>query len=244
MHHDSDAAEDEDDENSVEDGLPVHTLRAEQGGPIAVAESGQKVLRGGKGQIGVWNVDTLSTHGPKGSQTIGKKISTEGSWRDEDDYIEDSAGSSTTATVKVSAPSGTSIDVACWNSSPANSNVMISSMDKMYSCYGIDLKSAGKVAMSFLSHGGHITGFSTSIANDPSAFLTSSRDGIARLYDVREPLPALSIDVGLQGEFCPCAVYAHIQGIPTLNPVQPKGEITEKLMFSATGSIYATVTGL
>lgn len=219
--HDSNAEDDDDDEehwqdeeDDVDAGLLVHTLRARQGGPIAVVDGGKKLLRGGKGEIAIWNVDGLPTHGPNGRKRIGKKISTEDTWRDEEDYIEDSAGSPATSTTKVTTPTGASLDITCWTSSPANPNVMISSMEKMYSCYGVDMASGGKVAMRYLGHGGHITGFSKSAIDDPLKFLTSARDGLARLYDVRVPLPVLSIDAGLQSEFCPSALYVHVQGIP------------------------------
>lgn len=57
--------------------LAAHTLDSgELNGPMAVLPDG-RFIRAGTGSIGVWNIDSLETHGPKGNKRIGKKITVE-----------------------------------------------------------------------------------------------------------------------------------------------------------------------
>lgn len=75
--------------------------------------------------------------------------------------------------------------------------------------------------MKYLGHSGRLTGFSISPEDDRRTVLTSARDGICRLYDVREPLPGLMIDMGLQMEHCPAALYVHAQGVSRTSSPSP-----------------------
>ena len=49
---------------------------------------------------------------------------------------------------------------------------------------------------------------------DPYGVVTSSEDGYARLWDIREPLPVLTLDVERHKAICHAAVYVHVDGLP------------------------------
>lgn len=58
------------------------------------------------------------------------------------------------------------------------------------------------------------TCYSTSESN-LNVFFTACNDGYARLYDLRHPLPALTLNAGKLGEFCNDALLCHPDGIPS-----------------------------
>lgn len=196
--------------------LPVHTLKAPGGGPIALLNDGAKFLKGGNGDISVWDVDALPTHGVNGKKRIGKKIRTDDTWRDEPDEIEASEGAHPSATISImkpatstSTPSSSSsndasIQPTSWITSPSSPATLISARTKSYGLISIDISSGseGKIDMTYVGHGGNVTAFSTSKEGDPRTFVTSASDGIVRLWDVRQPLPRLSLDVGDRSESC------------------------------------------
>ncbi|KAJ7315136.1 hypothetical protein DFH08DRAFT_972171 [Mycena albidolilacea] len=66
-----------------------------------------------------------------------------------------------------------------------------------------------------LGSGGEIKGISTSDA-DPTTFLVSADDGYARLYDVRLPLPVLSLAAGFSEKSCGAALSVHPDGVPMI----------------------------
>ena len=49
-------------------------------------------------------------------------------------------------------------------------------------------------------------------------FLTACGDGHARLYDVREPLPVLTIDGEYHEGPMDSALFVHIDGLPGASP--------------------------
>jgi len=94
-----------------------------------------------------------------------------------------------------------------------------------YHCRTVDLEAGGRTVMRHLDHGGHINGFSTSTGancpngpagGDPNVFMTAFTSGYARLYDVRQVLPVMTINstTSSDGQNCAAAVLAHPDGIP------------------------------
>lgn len=59
----------------------------------------------------------------------------------------------------------------------------------------------------------NINGFPTS-SEDANCFSTATSDGIIRLFDVRENLPRISIDVDAGNESISSALYVHVGGLP------------------------------
>ncbi|KAG8707489.1 hypothetical protein FRC09_001788 [Ceratobasidium sp. 395] len=81
---------------AYEEPHPTHTLASNRvHGPLAVLPNGT-VLRAGKGEVAVWNIHSLKTHGESGEQIIGKEDESirENTWRDDPEEIEASSGSS------------------------------------------------------------------------------------------------------------------------------------------------------
>ena len=194
--------------------LHTHTLSCTSGveGPIMVR--GSRIMQGGKGNIAYWDIETLKTHGPKGNKRIGKSISTEGSWRDEADEIETSAGSTADGTIALQdQPSFT---VHAWHPLPASTSQILCTSsvqsDHDYSLISVDLESGKRVGR-YLGHGGAISSISSDSACAPNTFLTACSDTYTRLYDCRLPLPALTFEAE-NGGFCRSAVYAHPNGLP------------------------------
>ena len=91
---------------------------------------------------------------------------------------------------------------------------MLVAPKESYSCLNMDLQVGYKIASRHLGHGGYVNGFSTSPA-DPKTSLTFCDDGIARLFDIRETLPCLSIDAGNRQESITSALYVHVDGLPS-----------------------------
>jgi len=200
--------------------LPTHTLDSECfHGPLVVLSS-RRVIRAGQGSAGVWNLDTLPTHGPKGKKRIGKKYNTEEMWRDDPESIEVSMGSSSDATITFSDPT---LAPGQWHAHPSTAGVMLCASDARatnnYSCLTLDLENGGQTVSRYLGHGGTIQGFSTSAA-DQNVFATACSDGYARLYDIRHALPVMTFDAGKKSQMCPAALIVHPDGIPSACGVQ------------------------
>lgn len=208
--------------NYQEGCLPVHTLRSEgySGALTVLSGSGGRAVRAGQGRAAVWALDSLPTHGSKGKKIIGGKLSRENmdSWRDEDAEIELSKGSAPTGVVafedKTFAP-------VVWAEHPNAAGVMIGgsnprakSTDCDYRCLAVDLDHGGKTTTRYLGHGGQVVNVHTS-AEDKNTFVTACSDGFVRLYDVRHPLPVLTVDVGGQESGCGDAILIHPDGIPS-----------------------------
>lgn len=197
-------------------GENVHTMNSKKyDGPIAVL-SGGRIVRAGKGGAAIWSLDTLETH--QGGRRVGcGEFEAEDSWRD--DYggeIERSTGSAPSTTVKFTQ---TGLTPAGWHLHTPSGHLLCaenSHRSDKYGCYALDLEAGGKTASRFLGHGGNVTAFSTS-TGDANVFLTACADGYARLYDVRHPLPAMTIDSGKSSEFCEAVTLVHPDGIPSMS---------------------------
>ncbi|KAG8724865.1 hypothetical protein FRC12_001084 [Ceratobasidium sp. 428] len=191
---------------------PTHTLNCGRTkGPIAVLPNGT-VIRAGKGQILVWDIDSLETHGEDGKGVVGKLQ--EDLWettdRDDPENLETSTGS--TATSRIKFAGHPDLTLAGWDLLPQTPATMLCHPDN-HECFTIDLEHGGAVNTYYLGHGGRVNDFSLS-EGDPQVFLTACSDGFARLFDRRAPLPALTFDVFDHGDFYAIAL-AHPDGIPS-----------------------------
>jgi WD40 repeat protein len=169
-----------------------------------------RLLRSSKGSLSVWNLDTLENHVGNGKALIGGKFDPSDSWRDDPENIERSIGSAPDASV-------TFQDVTLfpdrWHYHPSNAGAMLSTSQPRdppfaYYCVSLDIETIRR----YLGHGDSIESFSTSAA-DQNGFVTGAHDGYARLYDVRHPLPVLTLDVGYQHEICSSVLITHPDGI-------------------------------
>jgi WD40 repeat protein len=191
--------------------LRRHTLRSRNSGPIALVENGSRILRAGMSGIETWNVDSLCTHGSTGKRRIGpgKLELPEFTWHDECDMedLEFSTGQMPDSTV-----TNITHDPRIWSPFHNTQSMLVAPVDS-YSCLSVDLAAGYAVTNRYLGHGGNVHCFSTSPA-DANSFLTACSDGIIRLFDVRENLPRLSIDVGAGNESISSALYVHVDGLP------------------------------
>lgn len=193
--------------------VPMHTLSSNDGGKGPLTVVNGRLLRSSKGSLSVWNIDTLETHVGNGEAVIGGKFDPSDSWRDDPENIERSIGSAPDASV-------TFQDVTLypdrWHCHPSNAGAMLCTSQARdppfaYYCVSLDIET-GKTIGRYLGHGDSIESFSTSAA-DQNVFVTGAHDGYARLYDVRHPLPVLTLDVGYQREICSSALITHPDGI-------------------------------
>lgn len=204
--------------------LPVHTIESSKfAGPMALL-SGQ-LLRAGKGCIAAWDLDTLQTHGTSGGDIVGARLDDDDmdTWREDTENIEPSTGTPTVShTIKLE---GSSIsngreglpNISTWHQHPSNANIMLCGMDADESntyCHAYDLQAGGKIANRFIGHGAAIDGFSSSRDADPNVFLTWCYDSLARLYDVRQPLPVMTIQGDKLGGEITSAAFACPDSIP------------------------------
>ncbi|KAF8755580.1 WD40 repeats protein [Rhizoctonia solani] len=196
--------------------LPVHTLDTESCRGPMMGPNGS-VVRAGKGNASVYNIESLPTHGEDGDEIVGEEIDLDDfdTMRDDPEEIEPSSGSAPTSHIQfVDHPE---FKPNTWQpliSSP--STVICAEYAReggQYSCIGIDLET-GKTAMHYLGHGADISAFSVS-KTDPQLFLSACNDGFARLYDTRRPLPVVTFDACGQNEFCEAAAFAHPESIPS-----------------------------
>jgi WD40 repeat protein len=199
---------------------PTHTMdTGEYEGPLAVL-SGGRLIRAGQGAVGVWNLDGLPTHGDKGKTRLGGVFNSEDSWRDDSESIEPSSGSPADTVIKLE---DTSMYPGVWAAHPSKKGAMMCAADPKktngYSTVAVDLEGGGKSMGRYIGHGAELSAggitVSASPEGDKNVFLTSCMDGLARLYDVRHPLPVLSMDCGRRSEGCPTAVLMHPDGIPS-----------------------------
>lgn len=190
--------------------LPKHTLKSKNAGPVALVQNGSRILRAGKTDMDVWTVDSLPDHGPDGDELIGDGgILVDYSLRDDIDEIEPSTGTKPELTVTFV---DSTIQPSIWSTFHDTQKLLVAPRDS-YSCFSVDIETGCKITGRHIGHGGQVNGFSTSPA-DSNSFLTSCDDGIVRLFDIRGPLPNLSIDAGAQGEVIPSALYVHVDGLP------------------------------
>ncbi|KAJ7433995.1 hypothetical protein FB451DRAFT_1380096 [Mycena latifolia] len=185
--------------------LPTYTLKTDQhDGPLHVIAPG-RLLRAGKGFVGVWNLDGLATHGPKGTARIGRKFSTSDTWRDDDEVIEASSGIGPTSIITLADPA---VAPTRWHAHPSAPSTMLRGSDAAktmdYSCVSVDLEHGGKTVARYLGHGGDTRAF--------RLVLRTPIDGHARIYDHRTALAALSLRAGLGEDDCMAAVLVHPDG--------------------------------
>lgn len=203
-----------------EGALPVHTIDSDDHqGPLALLDNGNKLVRAGSGSMAVWNLDELPTHGDDGKGVIGGEISLEDTWRDDPEDIETSEG--VPATMKVDFEEQ-GLTPSVWFPHPGGAaGKMISSLDRSKgssSLVALDLEHGGKVMSRYIGHSGGVLHISTSVG-DPNMFVTDCDDGLARLWDIREPFPVLTFDVEYLNEArCGGVALAHPDGIPSMWP--------------------------
>jgi WD40 repeat protein len=172
-----------------------------------------RLLRSSKGSLSVWNLDTLENHVGNGKALIGGKFDPSDSWRDDPENIERSIGSAPDASVTFQ---DVTLSPDRWHYHPSNAGAMLCTSQPRdppfaYYCVSLDIET-GKTIGRYLGHGDSIESFSTSAA-DQNGFVTGAHDGYARLYDVRHPLPVLTLDVGYQHEICSSVLITHPDGI-------------------------------
>lgn len=195
--------------------FPTHTLDSGgSSGPIAILPNGT-LIRASTGGADVWTLDSLPTHGSKGRKIIGQKMDDYDldTWRDDSEDIELSTG--TPSSSRINFVDQLTLSPSVWQpliESP--STVLCGDSGGRYGCTSVDMEHGGKTVARYIGHGGYPTDFSVS-AGDPRVFLTACNDGFARLYDVRQALPASTFDACGEAAFCEAAVLAHLDGIPS-----------------------------
>ncbi|KAI8980059.1 quinon protein alcohol dehydrogenase-like superfamily [Trametes punicea] len=197
----------------------THTLDSERmyNGPIAVLPSGQ-FIRAGKGKAAIWDISQLGTHQDHPEVLIGgHQLNTDNSWREEGcTTIEMSSGSKPhTVIAFADDPCYTP---ATWHLHPRTGHLLCgdrAATSGGYACVALDLEHGGRRAARYLGHGGDVVRIATSAGN-PNLFVTAASDGYARLFDVRRPLPVLTVETSIQHEACVDVVLVYHDGIPTL----------------------------
>lgn len=193
--------------------LPKHTLKTRQEGPLMLLEGGSKLLRAGRTGIDGWNVDSLPDHGPDGDERIGEGDFDTDDFRREDwRDVELSTGTEAHSVIRLAREA---LEINSWTTVP-NGQVLVG-LKERYSCWATDLECGLKPVTRYLGHGAYMTGFSTS-QEDPNCFLTTCKDGVARLYDVREPLPRIAFNCGRSKEILRSALYILVEGLPGTLP--------------------------
>ncbi|GBE88277.1 predicted protein [Sparassis crispa] len=196
-------------------GKLVHTLRSDShSGPIAVLPNG-RIVRAGKGSALVWDIDKLQRHAD--GKRVGKgKLNIDDVGRDNDnDEVERSTGSKPHAKIQFAEESYVP---SVWHLHQPTGHMLCGESgrkDDTYGCVALDLEHGGKPVSRYLGHGGDVEDFSTS-EGDANLFATAADDGYARLFDMRRPLPVLTLDSGKQSEFCSSVAFVHPDGVPTV----------------------------
>ncbi|CUA74739.1 Myosin heavy chain kinase B [Rhizoctonia solani] len=222
--------------------FPVHTLNTKpSGGPMTVLPNGS-LVRAGKGGASVFDLQTLPTHGPDGDKIIGKSINFR-TMRDDPYDVERSSGSIPTSHIKfLDQPN---LKPHLWQpllTAPSTVVCVENAREAgKYSCIGIDLE-AEKSTSYYLGHGAVVSDFSVS-AGDPGLFLTACNDGLARLFDVRSPLPVVTFDACGHGEFCEAAALAHPNSVPIVFTGACKAEQIKVWDVRARACVYELATG-
>ncbi|CAE6469282.1 unnamed protein product [Rhizoctonia solani] len=221
---------------------PIHTLKSDDArGPMTVLPNGS-LVRAGKGGASVWDLKVLPTHGPHGSALIGDRIQEFDSWREEEE-IERSSGSLPASRIKFF--DHTNFEPNLWQPLTLTPSTVICAAKARkwgsYSCIVIDLET-GKTASRYLGHGDEATVLSVS-PSEPQLFLTACADGFARLFDLRRPLPVITLDACNQRESCESAALAMPDGIPTVFTGTTKSEHIRLWDIRARACVYELSTG-
>ncbi|KAL7278988.1 hypothetical protein ACG7TL_006820 [Trametes sanguinea] len=197
----------------------IHTMDSERAydGPLAVLPGG-RVVRVGKGKAALWNTSELETHQDHpGSLIGGSSVNTDNSWREPGcPSIEMSSGSKPRAVIAF--PDDPTYAPTTWHLHSPTGHMLCGERAVLgagHSCIALDLEHGGRRAARYLGHGGDVVRITTSPA-DPHLFATAASDGYARMFDVRRPLPVLTVETSIQHEGCADVVLVHPDGIPTL----------------------------
>ncbi|KAG9082198.1 hypothetical protein FRC06_005172 [Ceratobasidium sp. 370] len=183
----------------------------------------------------------LALNAMDGEEVIGEDDDDmlENTWRDDPEEIETSSGSP--ATTRVKFADQPDLSLTRWRPLVHAPSTMLCHSDP-YDCFTIDLEHEGRVTSRYLGHGGKIADLSVS-GGDPQVFLTACSDGYARLFDLRTPLPVLTLDACQQSEYCDAAVLAHPDGIPTVFTGTGRAEQIKMWDVRARTTVYELATG-
>ena len=197
----------------------LHTFKSNHfTGPLALLDGGARIMRSGEKGLAFWNVDTAETLQTTRKRYLGGKLPDsyiDNSWRDFDDIpdFEMSRGLKQDSQIAF-RPRVKRAGIGAWCKHPSSSNTMICAGSKEYRVFGLDI-TTGRMNSTFVGHGAFVSSLSTS-PGDPNAFLTTCHDGAARLYDVRAPVPSLTIfDAKEQLE---SSILVHLGGAPCKYP--------------------------
>ena len=167
-------------------GVKAHTLQSyDHLGGVEVLPGG-RFVRGGRGEMAVWNLDGLERQrgGNSPSTTVGLKDRLS-PW-----------------TLHYHRGSGKLL---------AAEAVHFEENDR---CASIDMEHGGRTAVRYLGHADEVLAFSSS-AGDPNVFATACKDAYARIYDIRQPLPVITVETATRTDHgCSNVVLTHPNGIP------------------------------
>ncbi|CUA72583.1 hypothetical protein RSOLAG22IIIB_10139 [Rhizoctonia solani] len=176
----------------------THTLHSKGfNGPMATLSNGT-LIRAGTGIAAIWNLSQLKTHGPKGDRVIGKEIfiDDECEYDSDCDHIptlEYSSGSVHTS--KIAFVDDRKLNPKMWQVLPHSPSTVLVAGRMERNCSPA-----------------YVSDVSIS-TTDPRVFLSSCRDGCARLFDVRRAKPVLQLAAGKRDG---AVALAHPDGIPTV----------------------------
>ncbi|EAU85556.1 hypothetical protein CC1G_06269 [Coprinopsis cinerea okayama7 len=222
---------------------PLHTMASKDYTGAMSFLPNNRLARCGKGQLAIWNLDDLPTHGPSGKDIIGSGIDEDdlNTWRMTED-VERSSGSQHHTTQPLA---WTDHIIKKWHPHPSQTNVMLCASDpkdsKQYRCHAIDIENEGKIVARYLGIGGAVDSFATS-RGDPNVFAVSSDDGYTRLYDTRRPLPVVTIKAP-EVDSMRTAALCHPDGHPFLFIGSDKEECIRLWDLRARIPVYELATG-
>ncbi|KAI0822507.1 quinon protein alcohol dehydrogenase-like superfamily [Trametes gibbosa] len=197
----------------------VHTMNSERiyDGPITTLSNG-RIARAGKGQAAVWDISALSTSGDDSASSICEGTPRIGSHHDEAGRLFGMQPGGSKPHSIVPFADDPAYAPSTWHLHPSSGHLICgerAARSGGYACLALDLEHGGRRAARYLGHGGDVVRITTS-PGDPNLFVTAASDGYARMFDVRRPLPVLTIETGIQREGCADVVFVHPDGIPTL----------------------------
>ncbi|KAI0750114.1 hypothetical protein C8Q80DRAFT_1269876 [Daedaleopsis nitida] len=201
----------------------------------------------GRGAIAVWDVEGLAT------QRDAKGVDRDDA---DSDYEDDSEGDAEDDTpVSVGAAPSRTIKVsrgeegfapAVWRLHEPTGNMLAGENARItegrYGCYALDLEHDARKVVRFLGHGGSVETFSHS-PGDGNVFATGCTDGYARLFDVRHPLPVMTLDVGQLRDFCSTVLLIHPDGVPVLFTGSVRAQNVKAWDIRACSAVYELGTG-
>ncbi|KAI0649478.1 hypothetical protein C8Q79DRAFT_999240 [Trametes meyenii] len=215
----------------------THTLCSKRfNGPLAILPGG-KLIRAGIGKIGVWNIDD-DTGSHKNERPLSEHLCA----RTDHENIDMTGGARPDATVHFEDKT---LLPTAWHYHASTEHMLCAedgARSGRYGCSLVDLEARGRKVVRFLGMGGAARSFSTTDA-DANVFAVAGGDGYARLYDVRHPLPVLTINTGKGLEHCPDALYVHPDGIPTLFTAGFRSHSVKLWDLRAGACVYELSTG-